>query len=307
MPESVIETQSLRKQFGRNLAVADLSLSIGRGEVFGFLGPNGAGKTTSLKLLLGLIEPTGGSGAVLGAPLGERSARARVGFLPEHFRFHDCLTARELLHMHGRLFGLRRAPLADRVETLLSRVNLIEAADRPLRSYSKGMLQRAGLAQALLNAPDLVFLDEPTSGLDPLGRLLVRDIIEELRDAGTTVFLNSHLLGEVEVTCDRVAFVKSGRIVRELSLAEVQDQTALEAELRVDRIDSAVLEGLGAFGSDIARAGTRLSIRIESEQALPEIARWLVGHGVALYEMRCRRKTLEEWFVEVMGEDQRPG
>jgi ABC-2 type transport system ATP-binding protein len=307
MPERVIETHSLRKEFGRNVAVADLSLSIGRGEVFGFLGPNGAGKTTSLKLLLGLIEPTGGGGSVLGAPLGQRTARARMGFLPEHFRFHDCLTGRELLRMHGRLFGLKGAQLTDRVEALLSRVDLSDAAERPLRTYSKGMLQRAGLAQALINAPDLVFFDEPTSGLDPLGRLLVRDIIQELRDGGTTVFLNSHLLGEVEVTCDRVAFVKRGRIVRELSLAEVQAQTALEAELKIDCADAETLEGLGAFGDDVRSNGNRLSMRIEREQVLPEIARWLVGRRVALYEMRCRRKTLEQWFVEVMGEDQRPG
>jgi ABC-2 type transport system ATP-binding protein len=304
-PTRVIETHGLRKQFGRNLAVADLSLQVDRGEVFGFLGPNGAGKTTSLKLLLGLVEPSGGSGTVLGAPLGQHTARARIGFLPEHFRFHDCLSGRELLQIHGRFFGLKGAQLAERVESLLARVDLVDAADRPLRTYSKGMMQRAGLAQALINTPDLVFLDEPTSGLDPLGRLLVRGIIEELRAAGTTVFLNSHLLGEVEATCDRVAFVKQGRVIRELSLADTQP--LLDVELKIDRIDAATLEGLCAFGSDPERVDGRVRMRIGTEQALPEIARWLIANGVALYEMRCRRKTLEEWFVEVMGEDQRPG
>jgi ABC-2 type transport system ATP-binding protein len=301
----VVETHGLRKQFGRNLAVADLSLQVGRGEVFGFLGPNGAGKTTSLKLLLGLVTPTGGRGTVLGAPLGQHTARARIGFLPEHFRFHDCLSARELLRIHGRFFGLKGAKLAARVDALLARVDLVDAADRPLRTYSKGMMQRAGLAQALINTPELVFLDEPTSGLDPLGRLLVRGIIEELRAAGTTVFLNSHLLGEVEATCDRVAFVKQGRVIRELSLAD--STPSLDVELKIDRDDAATLDGLRAFGSGLERVDGRVRMRIGAEETLPEIARWLVSRGIALYGMRCRHKTLEEWFVEVMGEDQRPG
>src|SRR5262252_8863407 len=242
MPDLAIETESLRKHFDRTLAVADLSLSIRQGEVFGFLGPNGAGKTTSLKLLLGLIEPTGGAGVVLGAPLGTRTARARIGFLPEHFRFHECLTGRELLRIHGRLFGLRGAPLESRIDALLARVALTDAADRRLHTYSKGMIQRAGLAQALVNSPELVFLDEPTSGLDPLGRLLVRSIIEELRADGVTVFLNSHLLGEVEATCDRVVFVKRGRIVGERRLSAPAE--IVELELRVGAAGPAILEGL---------------------------------------------------------------
>src|SRR5262245_50565219 len=217
MGRAVIETRSLRKEFGHNVAVADLSVTIGRGEVFGFLGPNGAGKTTSLKLLLGLIEPTSGAGTLLGAPLGQRAARQRVGFLPEHFRFHDNLSGRELLRLQGRRFGLRGPALDARVNGLLERVHLADAADRPLRTYSKGMMQRAGLAQALVNEPDVVFLDEPTSGLDPLGRVLVRSLIEEQRERGATVFLNSHLLGEVEATCDRVVFVKQGRVIHELA------------------------------------------------------------------------------------------
>ena len=305
MSDQAIETHSLRKVFGRNLAVADLSLSIERGEVFGFLGPNGAGKTTSLKLLLGLIEPTAGGGSVLGAPLGDRSARGRIGFLPEHFRFHDCLTGRELLRVHGRLFGLGGQRLETRIDALLLRVHLAEAADRPLRTYSKGMVQRVGLAQALIAAPDLVFLDEPTSGLDPLGRMLVRDIIEELRDDGTTVFLNSHLLGEVEAICDRVVFVKRGVVVHELSLAH--SPAALVVELRIDRAEVGILDGLRRFGSGVRREGGRVVLEVASEDVIAQIARWLVGRGVALYELQCRRKTLEQWFFEIMGDDQQPG
>jgi ABC-2 type transport system ATP-binding protein len=242
---------------------------------------------------------------VLGAQLGNTEARAKIGFLPEHFRFHDCLNARELLHFHGRLLGLPKRGLETHIEALLLRVGLENAAHRPLRTYSKGMTQRAGLAQALLGAPELVFLDEPTSGLDPLGRLLVRDVIDELRSNGASVFLNSHLLGEVEATCDRVAFVKQGRIVHELELANAAG--TLDVELRLGAVDAALLEGLAAFGTGVTRDDALVRMHASSESMLPELARWLVGRGVALYELRCRRKTLEEWFVEVMGDDQRPG
>lgn len=305
MSALAVETASLRKEFGPNVAVADLSLSIARGEVFGFLGPNGAGKTTSLKLLLGLVAPTGGSGTVLGAPLGNRAVRARIGFLPEHFRFHDCLTGRELLRMHGRLYGLRGSALERRIEDLMARMSLVEAMDRPLRTYSKGMMQRTGLAQALIARPELVLLDEPTSGLDPLGRVLVRELIDELRGGGTTVFLNSHLLGEVEATCDRVVFVKRGRVVHELSLAQAAE--SIDVLVRIGPADSAVLEGLGAFGSGMRLDGESIRLTIEHQERLPEIARWIIGRGVALYELRSQSKTLEEWFLEVMGDDQKPG
>jgi len=302
----VIETRALRRQFGPTLAVADLSLSVARGEVFGFLGPNGAGKTTSIKMLLALIEPSGGTGQVLGQPLGDRLTRARIGFLPEHFRFHDVLTGREFLRFHGRLYGLRGADLDARIDALLVRVDLVDAADRPLRGYSKGMLQRAGLAQALINDPELVFLDEPTSGLDPLGRLLVRDIIGELRERGATVFLNSHLLGEVEATCDRVAFVKQGRVVHGMTLATAA--SALDVELRLSPIDPCVLVGVARFARDVERVGEdRLWMRVAGEDLVPDLVRWLVTHGAAVYGVQTRRKSLEQWFVEVMGDDQRPG
>ncbi|HUQ51092.1 MAG TPA: ABC transporter ATP-binding protein, partial [Gammaproteobacteria bacterium] len=212
---------------------------------------------------------------------------------------------RELLHFHGRLLGLAARGLGTRVEGLLLRVGLEDAANRPLRTYSKGMTQRAGLAAALLGSPELVFLDEPTSGLDPLGRLLVRDVIDELRDGGATVFLNSHLLGEVEATCDRVAFVTNGRVVHELTLASAQG--TLDVELRLGGADDAVLQGLTAFGSGVKRDDVVVRMHATAETMLPDLARWLVARGVAIYEMRCRRKTLEEWFVEVMGDDQKPG
>jgi len=314
---ALVETRGLRKQFGSKVAVDDLSLTVRRGEVFGFLGPNGAGKTTSLKMLLGLIEPSAGSAMVLGAPIGDRRARAKLGFLPEHFRFHDWMTGREMLRFHGRLYGMGGTALAVRADELLARVDLLDAAHQPIRTYSKGMMQRVGLAQALLNRPELVFLDEPTSGLDPLGRLLVRDIIRELRAEGTSVFLNSHLLGEVEATCDRVVFVKAGRTVHELRLGG--DASALDVELRMGPLMNGTLEMLERFGRvepvpglgrnepGTSVAETRVRLRVTNEETLPELARSLVERGVALYEMKLARKSLEAWFLEVMGEEQRPG
>jgi len=301
----VIETAGLRKQFGSKVAVDDLTLTVRRGEVFGFLGPNGAGKTTSMKMLLGLVTPTAGAGRVLGAPLGDVKARAKMGFLPEHFRFQDWLSGREFLRFHGRLYGLAGGALTSRIDQLLKRVDLLDAADRPLRGYSKGMLQRIGLAQALLNRPDLVFLDEPTSGLDPLGRFLVRDIIIELREQGASVFVNSHLLSEVEVTCDRVAFVKRGRVVREMALAEQAGE--LSVELKLGSVDAPLLAGLAQFGRDVRQVDGLVRLTAPGEATLPDMARWLVAQGVSIYRLAADHKSLEALFLEVMGEDERPG
>jgi len=219
MGNAAIQTQGLRKVFGTKVAVEDLTLQVHRGEVFGFLGPNGAGKSTSVKMLLGLVAPTSGFARVLGRPVGDVGIRERLGFLPEHFRFHDWLTAEEFLRLHGQLYGMAPARLSERAGALLELVGLAAHREKRLRDFSKGMLQRIGLAQALLNDPELIFLDEPTSGLDPVGRRLVRDIIREQRSRGATVFLNSHLLSEVEITCDRVAFIRRGEVlaVREVA------------------------------------------------------------------------------------------
>jgi len=302
MSDLAIETRRLRRRFGEKLAVAGLDLAVRRGEVFGFLGPNGAGKTTSLKMLLGLLSPTAGTGTLLGRPLGDRAARARVGFLPEHFRFQDWLTGRELLRFHGRLYGLSGPALETKANALLARMDLVDAADRPIRGYSKGMTQRIGLAQALLNEPQVVFLDEPTSGLDPLGRRLVRDVIGELRAAGTCVFLNSHLLGEVEATCDRVAFMKLGRVVHELDL--VAQPSGTEVELRVEGAPEALL---AAHGTLLGGGPGTVRLRVAGDDVLPVLAAELVRAGARLYAMTPKRRSLEATFLEVMGADQRPG
>lgn len=302
---NAIETRSLRKEFGDKVAVADLTLTVRRGEVFGFLGPNGAGKTTSVKMLLGLVAPTDGEAQVLGAALGNVPARAKVGFLPEHFRFQDWLSGREFLDLHGRLYGMKRAELQTRIRQLLTRMDLQDAAERKLREYSKGMLQRIGLAAALLNEPELVFLDEPTSGLDPLGRLIVRDVINELRAQGTCVFLNSHLLSEVEVTCDRVAFVKNGRIVREMSLHETTN--SVEVELVVKHASPQLLSDLAQFGKGVEQRNGSIHMTTASEADIPELNRWLVAQGVDVYKIGAAKPSLEKMFLDVMGEDARAG
>lgn len=300
-----IQTRSLRKEFGAKIAVADLTLNVQRGEVFGFLGPNGAGKTTSVKMLLGLVARTSGDGRVLDAPLGNVAARAKIGFLPEHFRFQDWLSGREFLDLHARLYGVRSEKRETRIRELLTRVDLQDAANRKLKEYSKGMLQRIGLAAALLNEPQLVFLDEPTSGLDPLGRLIVRDVIQELRAQGTAVFLNSHLLSEVEVTCDRVAFVKNGRVIREMGLRETRN--AIEIELQVKNLTPELLRELSQFGKNVRQLNGTIHLESDTAARIPEINRWLVAQGVDVYKIGAAKPSLEKMFLEVMGEDARAG
>ncbi len=303
----MIHTTALRKEYGRLTAVDDLDLHVSEGEVFGFLGPNGAGKTTTVKMLLGLVRPTAGEARVLGRPPGEPDAMRHVGFLPEHFRFPAWLTAQNFLDMHGQLYGMSAAERRERIPSLLDRVGLGGRGRSKLGEYSKGMQQRVGLAQALLNRPTLVFLDEPTSGLDPVGRYEVREIIRELRDQGVTVFLNSHYLSEVEVTCDRVAIVKGGRLMRVGTLNELT-RGASAVEIRAAGLSEALVAGLAKWGEvtepDGGQDGIRhLHLQTEDEGVLPQIAAYLVGNGAQLYQLASLRPSLEELFMRVMAEE----
>jgi ABC-2 type transport system ATP-binding protein len=297
-----IETHHLRKLFGDNIAVADLSLTVQRGEVFGFLGPNGAGKTTSIKMLLGLVHPTDGRGTLLGKPLGDTETRAKVGFLPEHFRFHEWLTATEFLRLHAELYHLPHRVAQQRIPALLDRVGLAEHHSKRLSQFSKGMLQRIGLAQALLGDPDLVILDEPTSGLDPMGRRLVRDIIHELRAQGKCVFLNSHLLSEIEITCDRVAFIKQGRVLQ-ISVLQTLAQETLRVEIRARGLTPEIVGGLEPWAQGIQHEGETLSLSLVCDDHLPHINRHLVEQGVEIYSLQPQRTSLEERFIELIGTD----
>ncbi len=300
--QNAIETHALRKSFGENLAVRGLTLEVAHGEVFGFLGPNGAGKTTSIKMLLGLVRPTSGTAMLLGAPLGDRSTRARIGFLPEHFRFHDWLTAEEFLRLHGQLYGMHDGRLTTKIGELLELVGLTPFRAHLLRTFSKGMLQRVGLAQALLNEPELVFLDEPTSGLDPVGRRLVRDIIHDLRAKGTAVFLNSHLLSEIEVTCDRVAFIKHGEVLRVMELGGLPPGASSVA-IRARPLAPDVVAGLSQWGSDVRVDTDQVILRVHDELAIPAITRYLVERQVDIYGIVSQRLSLEEQFIQIVGTD----
>lgn len=299
-PEPAIELENLSKSFGEKVAVAGLTLQVERGEVFGFLGPNGAGKTTALKMMLGLIRPSGGGGRVLGEPLGDPRTRARIGFLPEHFRFHEWLTAVEFLQLHADLYRVRRGEAGSRLEGLLERVGLAAHRQKRLNQFSKGMLQRIGLAQALLNDPDLVFLDEPTSGLDPGGRRLVRDIIGEIRSRGATVFLNSHLLSEVEITCDRVAFIKQGEVVRVTDL-ETWMEGERTVQIRAAGVTEAIRSALSGWGRLEHLDGQELVLALHDGADLAELNRYLVEQGVAVRALIPRQLSLEEMFIQTVG------
>lgn len=302
LSEFAIETQGLQKVFGENVAVRGLSLQVPRGEIFGFLGPNGAGKSTSIKMLLGLVRPTIGAATVLGAPAGDVATRRRVGFLPEDFRFYDWLTAAELLQLHGRLCGMTAAALRSRVPEVLELVGLAPQRDRRVRGFSKGMLQRIGLAQALVHEPELVFLDEPTSGLDPMGRRMVRDILNAERARGATVFLNSHLLGEVEITCDRVVFIKSGEVVATEALRHHAPQH-VRVVAHVRNMSDAAMQDVRRMTTSAQLDDGRLVFAVPSNAAIPGIVRDLVGKGVELFDLTPERVPLEELFVKIMGED----
>ncbi len=297
-----IRTRSLRKTFGSKTAVEDLTLEVGRGEVFGFLGPNGAGKSTSVKMLLGLVVPTAGTAEVLGHPVGNLAARRAIGFLPEHFRFHEWLTAEEFLRLHGRLYDMPPKWLGPRADSLLDLVGLADHRRKRLRDFSKGMLQRIGLAQALLNQPELIFLDEPTSGLDPVGRRLVRDIIRDQRARGAAVFLNSHLLSEVEITCDRVAFIKHGRVLEVRELGQLAaGEIVVSAHVR--GLKTETVAGLARNAREVRMEGEVLTFRVDEEESLPEILRSLVESGARVYSFRTERLSLEELFLKIVGTD----
>ncbi len=299
MTDLAIEIRRLRKEYGSKVAVQNLTLQVPRGEVFGFLGPNGAGKSTTVKMLLSLVHPTAGEIKVLGQSPNHAPVRARVGFLPEHFRYHDWLRATEFLMFHGKLYGMPTARLKERIPELLELVGLADSTQTRLSKFSKGMLQRIGLAQAMINQPELIFLDEPTSGLDPLGRRLVRNIISKLKAEGTTIFLNSHFLSEVEVTCDRVAFIKNGQVVQIETMADLMNQTT-EVILRVDNFTPDFLTALEQLGARVQVNGTRASLLVEDPEILPHIARLTQQHGLNLYELSPRQKSLEDLFVSII-------
>lgn len=308
MSEFAIETQHLRKVYqsvmGRRpfVAVQDLSLRVPRGHVFGFLGPNGAGKTTTINMLLGNIYPTAGSASLLGCKSGDLDARRRLGFLPEKFQFHDFLTAEEFLDLHGRLYGMSPGKRRTRIPEVLEIVGLIARRKSRIREFSKGMQQRVGLAQAILNDPELVILDEPTSALDPLGRREVREIVSALKDQGKTVMLNSHLLSEIEMTCDQVAILKAGQVVRQ---GKIDDLLAAPStvQMRILNQTPALLKALEGLSRTIAASGEQVTATITDEAAIPELVAATVREGGRLMSLTPMRESLEDLFIRVVETD----
>ena len=275
-------------------------MTIPRGAIFGFLGPNGAGKTTSVKLLLGLAKPTSGSAEILGQPIGERSSRRRVGYLPELFRYQPWLTAREVLLLHCELAGIDRAAWSREIENALAVVGLSDRGSSRVATFSKGMQQRLGLGVALLGDPELVLLDEPTSALDPVGRHDVREIIRTLRDRGMTVFLNSHLLSEVEQVCDRVAIVDHGKVIAEGTLDELLGADTVR--VRVTDLTREARQELAAFGA-VADEGEWLVIRGMKNERLPDLVAQIVRAGGRVYAVEPAHESLEDRFLSLLGGD----
>jgi ABC-2 type transport system ATP-binding protein len=296
-----IHTVELSKRFGKTVALAGLSMTVPRGEVFGFLGPNGAGKTTSVKLLLGLIAPTSGEAWVLGRPIGDLNTRRRIGYLPELFRYQHWLSAREVLTVHCELAPLPRSGWKDEVTSALETVGLTDRANDRVGTFSKGMQQRLGLAVALLGEPDLLFLDEPTSALDPVGRHDVREIIRGLAARGTAVFLNSHLLSEVEQVCDRVAVVDHGRVIASGTMAQLLTGTVVR--VRASGLTPQHRATLAAFGQ-VDEEGDQLTFTNLSADRVPDLVAAIVALGGRVYEVTPRHQTLEDRFLQLLEEEE---
>lgn len=294
-----VEARALRKEYGRRVALQGASLRVRAGEVFGFLGANGAGKTTFVKMLLGLVRPTSGEAHLFGRSIRDHRARRVVGYQPEQFRFPEWMTAEEVLAFHGRLAGVPREEVRTAVPSLLERVGLGGRGRDRVGSYSKGMQQRLALAQALMGRPALVILDEPTSALDPVGRRDVRELIQSLKQEGVATFLNSHLLSEVELVCDRVAILHEGVVIREGRLADLLE-TNTHLHVRVDALTPQVEEAVRPFARDIRAHDRSIEIDLLHPSGIPAVARALHEAGAEIWELRPERITLEEVFIGVV-------
>ncbi len=301
--EALIRVEGLHKEFRlglmrrRVLAVRGVSFAVERGDIFGFLGPNGAGKTTTIKMLTGLIAPTGGTATIFGARVPSPEAMKRVGFLPENPYIYPYLTPTEFVELCARLSGLSSRAARDRTRTVLDQVGVLYAADRPVRKLSKGMLQRTGLAAALVADPELLILDEPMSGLDPVGRKDVRDLIVEERRRGRTIFFSTHILSDVETLCDRVTILRRGQVVVSGRLEELLKRDVRRTDLVLEHVDAALEQAFVAAGHAVRRLGERLVVEAEGEAAVKFVLERSLAAGAALVEATPRSETLEDLFV----------
>jgi ABC-2 type transport system ATP-binding protein len=317
MPPPAISVTDLSKTYRTGLfgtsavqALDGVSIDVPQGAIFGLLGPNGAGKTTLVKILLGLVHPSGGTARLFGEPANRPQARARVGFLPENHQFPGFLTAEQTLHLYGRLADVPAEARSPRVDRLLDHVGLADRRDTKVKTFSKGMLQRLGLAQALLNEPDLLFLDEPTSGVDPVGRRAIRDLILELRDDGATVFLNSHLLSEVEKVCTQIAILREGAVAR---TGTIEELTAVERvyDLVSTPIPDAVLDDSSLEPAPQAAPSApdlrQYRAHADDRASLNALLDRLRATGVEVESITPLRRSLEDYFIDVLAPDDSPG
>ncbi|MBM3297871.1 MAG: ABC transporter ATP-binding protein [Candidatus Aminicenantes bacterium] len=301
--EAVLAIDSLRKSFSpgfiprRREILKGVSLEVAPGEIFGYLGPNGAGKTTTLKCLLGLVFPDSGSLTLFGRPHLSLQARQRLGYLPESPYFYDHLTALEFMDFTARLFGIGKKKRQERIAGLLERVGLADAGRTPLRKFSRGMLQRAGLAQALVNDPDLLILDEPLGGLDPIGRKELRDIILEQKKQGKTVFLCSHILQDIEMICDRVAILVSGRVMSSGRLRDLVSEKVVFTEVEISGLKREELAGLG---ESLAGQEGRVLLKVVGEDKVEEVLALVLRRKGRVHSLLPRTLTLEDLFLDMV-------
>lgn len=280
-------------------ALDGLSLSVKQGEIYGFLGPNGSGKTTTLKILMGLMQATSGRAEILGKPLGDVQVRRRIGFLPESPYFYEYLTAEEFLAFYGHLAGLERSGLDRKITQLLDLVGLAEARARQLRKFSKGMLQRVGLAQAIIHDPELVVLDEPMSGLDPVGRKQVRDLILGLRDQGKTVFFSTHIIPDVEMICDRVAIVVKGKLLAEGRVDElVNSGHAHPIEVVCEGIEAGAISAVASAATRVLQRGSHALVVLPGPEQVEPVLAAIRAQGGKLISVTPQKGSLEELFMK---------
>jgi ABC-2 type transport system ATP-binding protein len=303
----VVEIENLTKDFQAGFwkkrpvrALDSLSLQVLKGEVFGFLGPNGAGKSTTLKILMHLLHPSSGSAKILGKDVDSVSMHREIGYLPENPYFYDYLTPEELLTYVGRLFGMRQPGLSQKVASLLERVGLAESRKLQLRKFSKGMVQRVGIAQAIINDPQVVFLDEPMSGLDPLGRMDVRRIITSLRNRGVTIFFSSHILPDVEAICDRVAILNKGKLQQVGALDEILKVKIAGHELILAGRQAEILNRIRESCEEIRPMGDRVHVKVSTRAQMEEVLALAFQHKLELISLNPIRPSLEEYFQSVV-------
>mgnify|MGYP005840329685 CR=1 FL=1 len=296
---AVIETHRLTKIYGDKIGCRDVSVNCRKGEIFGFLGPNGAGKSTCVKMLTGLLFPTSGQAYVLGKPAGDLEVRRKTGYLPENFRYQEWMTGEDLLSFHASLYKLDRKLGRKRIEEVLETVGLKGSERYRVGTYSKGMQQRIGIASSLLSDPQVLFLDEPTSALDPIGRKEVRDIMVLLRNLGKTIFLNSHLLSEVETVCDSIAIIKNGTILKQGNMDKIlQGKTRLQ--IKAGNLNRVIWMKLKEIDPELIFSGDTVEMHVGSKDEVPCIASLLVENGCGLYELIQRRESLENLFISLI-------